>query len=247
MPKKEMTPENIKRRDDILRMRFELKMRLSEIAAIYGISRERVRQIIGMNTGYMSLGKYGKTLENEQWLEQTKSLTNKQVGEIVGINTDRVSEYRSGIRHAVEERFAVGAEYQEKISEKLQQFGIENTLSPMMKVPHIVTRGGLGIVVRVALPIWKTSPKMRSPQYRFLTKIRHGVDFFVFVARDVEAYFIVPASRVKEDMDYVIFAYPTMIENRLADPWQGYQNRWDLIIDAESLAVQEREEKERIG
>lgn len=234
MPRKVKTEEAIKRRDDMLRMRFEFKMKLRDIADLYGISRQRVRQIIGVNTGHVSMGKYHKTLQDEQWLEQTKSMTNKQVAEQLGSNPDTVSMYRSGIRHAVEERLSVGVEYQEKVSQKLKQIGVENTLRPMLKVPHIITESGLGILVRATLPMSKTSPKIKSPQYRFFTGIRYGVDFFVLVARDVEAYFIIPSSRVSEDMENVVFCYPARIEYRLSDPWQDYQNRWDLIVEAEN-------------
>lgn len=47
------TPEEIERVKEMKRLRFELKWTLQKIASQYGISRERVRQLIG-NTGTRS-------------------------------------------------------------------------------------------------------------------------------------------------------------------------------------------------
>ena len=212
------------RNKEMLRLRNKKQMSLQEIASIYGITRERVRQIIG-NTG-RDIQKY-KTERRNRSIREATQKTNNQLAEETGLPAWIITKARGGTHHAVEPDSLIGRgqEAEHFVADKLSELGIANELMPLKRPFDILVRGELRIDVKHARGTVKTSPKIKSPQYCFRdNKKGGGCDFFVCVIWETKDCYIIPARLMKP---FLYICHPSM-RPTLAK-YTAYLNAWDLL------------------
>jgi len=229
------------RRDKEMRyLRMVKRWSLQKIGDRYGVSRQRVHQIIG-NTGFQA-NEYFDTLKDEDWLKETAHLTNDEIALQLNTTIDYVAKHRGGFRHAVrkDENSAVskGFLWEEWASEKLSEVGIENELMPLRHPFDILAFGNVRIDVKSA-ETPRSSPSMKniSPTWSFKVNAgnkRDDADIYMLVIAGLDDVFVVPASKIPTKREFLVFAWPTSRPE--LSKWQKYINRYDLI---EKVAKQE--------
>jgi hypothetical protein len=209
----------MERVQEMKRLRFVEMWSLERIAIEYGISRERVRQIIG-NSGHLAQNRQHKVYSDN------KHLSNSKLSEMMGIAIPTLYHYRNGERHEIAGGWKkVGADIEQVVFEKLLSLGFENTLMPHNHIFDILLDNGKSIDVKSADPgtISKT-----SPVYSFSTGVyRKGnyCDFLILVLRDVNEYFVVPT---EEAEGIIRFCWPKPSRGRKSK-WLQYHNSFDLL------------------
>lgn len=212
------------RGQEMSRMRHEKLMSLQEIANQFGITHERVRQIIG-NTGKeilkMRKTKRDASLRNATWK------TNAQLVAETGLSEWVISNARKGTHHAVEPNSMIGRgqEAEHYVSNKLNELDIENDLMPIGHSFDILIKNGLRIDVKHARKTVKTRPTIRSPQYHFADK-KNGkdCDYFVCVIWETKDCYIIPAHLMKA---HLYICLPSL-RPELAK-YSQYLNAWELL------------------
>lgn len=186
--------------EEMNRLRFVEKMTLQEIADKYQLSRERVRQIIGnTGAGYKFRRRIKIALNHPE-------LTNSQISEQLGVNYKTVSTYRSRQRHAIEDGFVKkGVDSEERVSEKLNNLGIEHKLMPLQHPFDIQLANGKRIDVKSAYK--KMHPKsQRYDYYSFgIEKTRRGnyADFFILYIVPEDLCLVVPFEYAPKEMIHI--------------------------------------------
>jgi hypothetical protein len=208
------------------KLRNDKGMLIQEIADMEGVSRERIRQIIG-NTGRDFIGKF---VENN--VAVSSSMTTRQSEDLFGgrgkgILRKKISE----IWHRVhgESPTARGVIAEEKISKKLAADGIENKLMPYGHPFDILLGNGKRVEVKTAFSVSKTSPAMVSAQYRFhVRKKEKGThcDFYVLYIEPTNEFFIVPNSEINS-VDHIYITSPK--PKRSWGKYHQFKDRFDLL------------------
>jgi hypothetical protein len=204
---------------EMRRMRFEESKTLQEIADRYGISRERVRQILG-NSGQVALGKKRRTYN------ENKHLSNSILSGLLGIVKRSIYNYRNGERHEIDGGYAkIGADTEVVVSKKLFSLGIGNKLMPHMHTFDILLDNGIKIDVKSSNPM----PMSRlSPMYNFATGVYrkgHYCDFLILFLQDAKEFFVVPD---REITGIIRFCWPESDYGKKSK-WLDYHNRFDLL------------------
>lgn len=199
---------------EMRRMRFEDNSTLQEIADKYGISRERVRQLIG-NSGRVAWDKMHRVHA------ENKHLGNSVLAKLMGLATRSVYHYRNGERHDIEGgMFQIGSENEILVSNKLSSLGIGNKLMPHHHPFDILLNNGIRVDV-------KSSSKTLSGLYKFqIKKVTRGeyADFFILVPTNTKDMFVVPGNKAP---DYGIFISWPPKNSR--SKYAQYLNRFDLL------------------
>jgi predicted DNA-binding protein YlxM (UPF0122 family) len=226
-----MTTINVNRKQDMINMR-DSAMTLQEIADKYGISRERVRQIIG-NTGHDAMQervkqKISTVQSNPQMTNsEIKELLNKKYGAGLGY---KLSAAWNGMRHAISGgELKKGTKIEALVSEHLQSIGIGNKLMPHMHSFDMLLDDGKKIDVKACFSSRKTNEKQKCDMYQFgVGKNRRGnyCDFFICYIVPTGDYFIIPNEEVSM-VDSVYISWPT--PKRSWTKWHSYHNRFDLL------------------
>jgi hypothetical protein len=196
---------------------------LERIATKYGISRERVRQIIG-NSGHLVQSRQRRIYE------ENKHLSNSRLSDAMGVVIGSLYHYRSGERHEIDEGGKgggqkAGAEMEDLVSKKLHSIGIDNTLMPHQHPFDILLQNGKRVDVKSTDP---AAISRNSPIYSFTTgTYRKGnyCDFLILVLRDVTEYFVVPIDDAK---GIIRFCWPETSFGKKSK-WLRYHNRFDLL------------------
>lgn len=221
---------------EMKRLRFECGYKLKDIASLFGISRERVRQLIG-NTGrelrkewtkkVIESGKYSHVYEGSiddlRDLHGAISTWKKDWGNHRHVATEGSPLY-------------VGQQFEERASEILTQHGIKNTLMPVKHPFDILTESGIRIDVKVTRSDASKYPsqvKVKNHTYQ-VPELKSGKDcdlFFIFVPdEDDFTYFVIPS--------WEMHKYPRGSRMRIVWPkakkttkWHKYHKRLDLILE----------------
>lgn len=211
------------RRNEMLDMRFQQGKTNTEIGVTFGISRERVRQIIG-NTGKDFRSRWTLSKINTVNLS---SMIRDQLYKLPGVISVWENAF-SEVRHRVKKGgyVANGQKWENKASQILSDSGIENKLMKYHDPFDIITENGVRIDV-------KHAGKYNPPSYRSVnnyrasnTKKGRSCDFF-FVFLNEDVYFVIPSSEVVGD--YIIIPYPA---NKKPSKWHKYYKRLDLLTEA---------------
>lgn len=215
-------------RDEMLRLRFEERKTLREIGEKYGITRERVRQIIG-NTGRVLSEDIERRNERiRSSIEPTPTLAEKY-----GLTDSHISKIRSGKHHLIAGGNRRKGEMVERfVSKMLDEQNIENELMPTGHSFDIMANGNTKIDVKGAFKTTLTG-ELRSPQWHFcVQKDKRGdyCDIFICVIWDTKECFIIPSDELKEKQSDLFFCHPT--KRPEIGKYQKYLNRWDLIKGA---------------
>jgi hypothetical protein len=207
-------------------LRLEQRRTLQSIASKYGISRERVRQIVG-NTGYI-----GQEIRDE-YIKSQRGKTNDELAEELGLSFVTISRKRSNIHHAVSSDCRpvfVGHKWEEWAHYHLLKNGIKNKLMGYKSPYDIMALGNIFIDVKVTTKTSPTSNKIKSPQYRFRPNINHNkADLYMLIIAPTEDVFIVP-DEIIGNMQQVAFCWPS--KRPEIGKIQKYHNRLDLIWKA---------------
>lgn len=228
------------RREKMMQLRFDERLTLAEIGQEFGISRERVRQIIG-NTGYV----LSEVLEERNEEIRSSISATPALAKKYGLSEGRVSVIRSGRNYHL---IASGNRRKGEIAERyvnwaLNKNGISNELMPTGHPFDILALDKVRIDVKGAFTASKTKD-YASPLWRFhIGKNRRGkyCDMFICVIWDTKECFIIPDSVLKRDQGNIYFCWPT--KRPTMGKYQKYLNRWDLITGA----TNDKKQSERIS
>lgn len=217
------------RTDEVRRLRYDQKWTLAEIGKKLGISRERVRQILG-NTGYG----FKRSVEKEIAIN-SPDLTTAELADILEIPKSSVSSYRRGIRHRIDltSSAGVGSLWEERAAERLNSLGYATELQPHGAPFDILVNGKCRIDVKVCLK-QNHSPSLvyiKSPLWGFsIRENRNDTDFYIFIIGPTEDFFVVPSTETPDARLYksgVRFVWPT--SRPTMGKYQKFHNRFDLI------------------
>jgi transcriptional regulator with XRE-family HTH domain len=227
-----MQPYYEQRRNEMLELRHEKKWTYQMIADKYGISRERVRQILEPTK--MAYKKFWSSRSQAAFVEHGEhlELTNRELASILGCSEAKVSQLRKGKRHAVEGGFVGDALiWQEWASNSLRVNGINNNLMPFRSKFNILTSCNKKIAVHVANKNSKApSARNVSPIWRFSIKNKSHpsrADFFMLIITKTEDVFIIPSNKLL-NYDRVDFCYPTSRPSLFR--WGQYHNAYHLLL-----------------
>ena len=223
------------RRQDMINLRYVLGWTLQKIAERYGLSRERVRQIIG-NSGHIAI-KTTDRLKDEEFLQQTANLTNEELAKMLGLSMNTVSQYRGDIRHAIKEGDHPayrGAIIEDRVSEILNKKGIQNELMPFRNGFDILALDIVRIDVKSAYKNWDPpSSNFVSPLWRFKIQgnaiKRRGTDFYACFIVPTEEIFIIPSDVIPDTREYIAFCWPTT--RPTMSKYQKYLDAYHLITE----------------
>lgn len=128
--KSRRTPQQHERANKMMYMRnVELKT-TREIADEFGISRERVRQIVGNDPTIRAK----RNEKFSRYIQESTDKTNEELAKELGRAEGYVSNRRNGTRHKINgdanSPFAVGAKWEEWVAERLNERGFSAKLMP---------------------------------------------------------------------------------------------------------------------
>jgi hypothetical protein len=146
-------------------LRFTENWTLQEIATKYGISRERVRQMVGNSgAGY-------RQRKIKAYVVNNKDKTNREISLELGVTKGYLGRYRHDHRHAIDGgNLEMGARWEEIVSKILIDHGINNTLMPHHHEFDILLENGKRVDVKAASRTMKPPSSKCYPFYSFGTK-----------------------------------------------------------------------------
>lgn len=240
-PPKGRGAEDKERTKEIRELRFKQKWTLNKIAIFFGVSRERIRQIVG-NSGNIGrnkvLPKVARRIMADKELQDKISLedTNKEVIEKLGISNGVIFRLRRGTRHAhASEQTAYGMSIEEEVSRILISHGIENKLMPTNHPYNIELADGRRVEVKSRK---STIMRTESGKQNFYFSLFHDskrnnkasdrAEFFILVLPNDYGLFVVPSCKIPERTKGISFCYPEGEGTRKSKFWQ-YRDRFDLL------------------
>jgi hypothetical protein len=215
------------RYSEMLKMRSEL-LTYQDIGNRFGISRERVRQIIG-NTGRNF--RLNKTIELSKNFDLTK-LNTEEIGNLPGLK--KVWENVAKSVHHVNN--GQGSKFEELANKLLKDNGIENVMMGFRHPFDILTKNGKRIDVKhtdfdvLSCPSQKYSPA----SHYSICHLKGGrdCDFFFAMVPDKEeligyAVFIIPSNLVpKSEETRIRIPWPP---SNKPSKWHEFHERYDLL------------------
>ena len=220
-------------------LRFEKHFSLQKIADTYGISRERVRQILG-NSG-PSYGGFTSSHVDLDLRKQTArelcGLSNYEVAKRLGVSSQTVSNYRGDKRHEISRGTASysGFVAEEFVSSYLYEKGIPNKLMSLNHSFDILLFNGIKVDVKYCAKIVNNSPSrlkfgsLISPMWRFQIKKdrKNDCDFFICVTKEWEI-FVIPFNTIPPKANMIFFCWPTLRPE--IGKYQKFKDRFDLLL-----------------
>jgi hypothetical protein len=218
---------NQERKDDMVAYR-NTGATLQQIATIYNLSRERVRQIIG-NTGRDF--RYKLTREWAKGVDMTV-MTSEEIKKLPGMIT-ALTKMCGEIHH---KNNGLGDKTEELAHQILLSKGIANERMPFGCPYDILTDTEIKIDVKHSEYNIQNCPSQRyvKPTYQ-MAHIKQGADcdyFFVMIKDDTMefgyAVFIIPSRKAPLGLDSRIrIPWPPSSK---PSKWHQYLNRYDLLL-----------------
>lgn len=212
-------------KEEMLELRHEYLWTLEEIGNEFGVTRERVRQIIG-NTGE---GFKSRRIKEE--INRYPNKSNKEIADLLGIAGSTVSRYRetrSPIRG--NSNRARGWKWRLWAERKLSKLGFDAELVPRGQGYDILVNGSIRVTVRFCGSQWDPPSHFGTNPYwtfRNIDAKRATTDFFMLVTKN-EDVFIVAKNSIPRNQEEIIFAYPT--DRPEIGKYQQYHERYDLLM-----------------
>ena len=213
---------------DMIDLRFKKFWTLQKIGDKYGISRQRVAQILG-NTGrgYASAQK-------ELLVSGKEELTNNQVAKETGLHPRTIQYYRKNKRYKIDgdekTPVVVGRKAEDWAIQLLKSKGFEVEGMPH-RHPYDLEVNGWRVDVKYA---GRLSPppslvgRIVSQHWTFhVGKTYDDKCDFYFLITEEEDIFIVPAKAIKTGTESIRFCYPS--KRPSLGKYQKYLNRYDLL------------------
>jgi hypothetical protein len=215
------------RNEKILQMRLS-GMTLQEIADVFHVSRERIRQLAG-NLGYWANEVQKRNLAqlpDEELLNLTTAEARAKYTRLCGCG---IIKKMATVHH---KNNCQGSKAEEIVSKKLKSIGLDNALMGWHNPYDILLNNGYCIDVKApSIPQHAPSQKDISPKYA-INHLKNGkdCDFFILVLpTDFDdptlQYFVVPSVRFKS-LQAAKVTYPG---KRKAVWIERYHNRFDLL------------------
>jgi predicted DNA-binding protein YlxM (UPF0122 family) len=235
----ELLARLLTRNEDIKKKYNEGNYTMQELGDAYGISRQRIHQIVGSGNRTIQQNRIQKRKkEREKRILSMSDKTNKELAAILDRCTGSISAIRGRTRHAVESNCSVGvgANWEEWVAQQIGSKGMNCELMPVRTSYDILVEGKIRIDVKSA----KNSASLAnvSPVYRFRVrkrKDRTHADFYICVISETKDLFIIPSNIVRPDLHQIAFTYPDsgyhVYQNKEPN-WRQYHNRWDLLEEA---------------
>lgn len=218
------TPANHQRRDE-MRVLFAEGKTKAEIGKIYGISRERVRQIIGSGgTGIATKIRHENMIAQIEKMADTSTV--HDVAKSLGVSQATLSKVAPGRRYKiVDENSSVGKgdKWENIISDKLTEFGIKNKLMPRLHPFDILAADKIRIDVKSRNSV---TDKTGSCFYNVTIRKPGNCDFIVACIEDLDEFYIIP---VNENSSCSI---RIQSPQKRASKYEKYKNAWHLIANA---------------
>ena len=210
------------RNKKIIDLRVNKKWTLDKIGIFFGVSRQRIEQIVGNTDNIKTKAFRIKKAVELQDLDVTK--TTQEIKEITG----RYSVNWFGLRHPASSGNAkLGYDAEEFVSKVLTDNGIPNKLTNSRPI-DIILDNGLKLEVKSRS---KSQPTKTSKNFYYFPLIRDVVkgtaDFYILVIN--EDCFVIPSSDVPGHGG-IGFVWPktTSKQGRFSN-WTEYHNRVDLL------------------
>jgi len=235
--------QEIKERNkEMKRLRFVEKWTADKIAIYYGISRERVFQIVGrgkidginrVNPIAARIIQDNKIIQDK--LKKIKHLTTGEALKVLGIKGKQLNW--NGERHATNHiNMKRGMKIEEDVSKLLDSLGIKHELTNSRPF-DIILDSGATVEIKAR---FKTHKNKYSENLWFFNIQRNTCaknkmpDYFilVIVRENKNIYFIIPREDV--GVKNICFCYPP---NTRAKKWVQYQDRFDLLTYENSYRV----------
>jgi len=214
------------RNKKIVELRNEKHWTLEKIGIFFGMSRERVRQIIGVDGVKIKIKAFRiKAASNIQELDITK--TTEELKKITG----KYSINWMGLRHNVSSGNAkLGYDAEEFVSKVLTENGIPNRLTNSRPV-DIILDNGLKLEVKSRSKSQRTKTSKNFYYFPLIRDVVKGnADFYILVIK--KDCFVIP-SNVVPIHGGIGFVWPktTSKIGRFSN-WTEYHNRFDLLKGA---------------
>lgn len=220
------------RKNEMHLLHFQNGWTMQEVGDKFGISRERVRQIIGNSRGARRKLTEALALSSNSAWTSTQSLINL-ANRLVNRPVKSVVRKKIASVHHLPKTGGYlfsGIVAENRISEKLTENGVKHQLMPIRHPFDILTESGKRIDVKSTLKTWNT-PRGKTPFYRFaINKHRkEACDYFILFYTPEEKMWIIPANLMpKVNTVYI----STDINDRSWDTsnrWNEWVNRFDLL------------------
>jgi hypothetical protein len=215
------------RDEEILRLRLVEGWKLIDIGNKFGISSERVRQIVG-NTGFLSAEMMREKITAADPMESNPELANRLD---VGLAT--ISHYREGW-HTIkgDSSTAKGNDWEKWAAEEIEKRGHLAELQPFRTHFDILVDDCIKVDIKSATSCFPPSfqGRMKNPRYSFHLRKQEGrdpIDFFFCIAIESEDVFIIPYDALPMPKGWLAITWPTARPE--IGKYQKYHNRWDLL------------------
>lgn len=221
------------RKLEMLHLRHDEKWTIEKISILFGVSRERVRQIIG-NTGNIGENNFSpararSVVTNIEVAEKYAHLNNTQVKELGYTSADMA--YRGKTRHVSESKQATeGGKIEEWVSAELTKRGMVNTLTNSRPF-DIILADGKTIEVKARFKTNEGCNSFGWKDYYFfvLNRMKYKkpapmADYYVAViVRDGKKYPFVLRQADVPPSGVIGFRWSAKSK------WRKFENRFDLI------------------
>jgi DNA-binding XRE family transcriptional regulator len=195
---RDMKDTNYQRDILIKEMRDRGDKPITEIASLFGVSKQRIHQIAGtVGHSYQSKCHNNKV----QDVKNNYDLSNKELAQKLNISVSNVTSLRKSCskkHHNVSGGSAlIGEKAEQKVSDILEQKGIKNTLTPFgFPYDILIEKSGNRIDVKYTSAPWNTRTQETKPlSWRIMSNSskRNECDFFVLCSPDFSFLIIIPS------------------------------------------------------
>lgn len=230
-----MTKSNGEQREsNMLAMRKDGKT-LQEIGGFFGVSYQRVAQIIGET--YRAQGRETRRRRRVDAITTLRldGMTASEISEKLGISTGAVYSDAPGVRFKTyaSGSLGTGSAWEEWVSARLLDAGIENELMSHKHPYDILALGSVRIDVKSSNYLANSLPSQvyTSDTYVFnianTQKKRDGIDIVIFVIIPHEIAIIVPLSILPKNTTHIRIPYPCVGKKK--SKYHYYISAWRFI------------------
>lgn len=217
---------NTNRIEQMKYLRFTELKTLQEIGNIFGISRERVRQLIG-NSPCVCKQRINKAIKD------FPNKTFAEIAEMLGLSEAYVKMTQPYKREKLsfDSHVGRGSWVEDEIANQLNRLGFICELQNHKGSYDILIDHKIRADVKSDFDYSK-SPTLhvKSHQWRFQVRKnekRKDCDFYICVIVPSWDVFIIPSKNIPENVFCIQFCWPTTSPRQ--SNWQQYHNRFDLL------------------
>jgi len=208
-----------------------------EIAIIFNVSPQRVRQIIGKS------GTRAAWLARRRKLGQTvrgmikKGMSAHEIAAKLNISDRKVYTSVDKVRfaHNGDSKRATGARWEEWVSTRLAEHGIENQLMPNNHPYDILALRKVRIDVKSSNYLANNAPsqiRLTHDTYAFniraIQKRRDMIDIVILIVSPAGVAFVIPVDFLPKKSETIRIPYPPT--SRKKSKYHSFCNAWELCL-----------------